>query len=284
MKLKPFFSLLIISGFTAGLGACAAPLSWPESPLYTVPASDPQWTPPLDKQAALKLITGHYAHYDVVSYEETNTRTPMRTMVITYGFTDLYVENGRLYQKDSFCHAEQKINQKSVKAVFSDKATRAIKPRVQEVELKNMGGQWIIYRPASPTLLGIDGDPAQPLSRNPQDPGLTDPDGDGHPGVTVELRIGGFMKGFIYITRREIYQNHLTLHSDGNLYGHVVDSSEQFVVGATMKILRQQSNPHQNPDPGLNPLMLIRISEDIDTCEELMENSAQWFPLEPEFL
>ena len=118
-------------------------------------------------------------------------------------------------------------------------------------------------------LLGIEGDPSKPLSEDPNDPLLIDPDNDGHPGVTVEINIGNFIKGEIYITRREIYSNFLTINQDGSITGYVKDDSEQFVVGASMKILAQPSNSIQNPDPGMNPVILIPIDPEIDTAEEL---------------
>ena len=140
-----------------------------------------------------------------------------------------------------------------------------------------------MYRPATPSLLGIRGDPMKPLSKNPNDPSLTDPDQDGHPGVTVQISVGKFFQGEIYITRREIFSNYLTLNYNGTLSGHVVDKSEQFVVGASKKILNQPSNSIQHPDPGLSPVLLVPVDSSIDTFEELMQIRDEIFPEEPEF-
>ncbi len=64
----------------------------------------------------------------------------MRTFVISYGFTDFYLEDGKLMQSDRFVHAEQKLSRKKATSVFSEKAVQAIKPRVQEVELSYQDG------------------------------------------------------------------------------------------------------------------------------------------------
>ena len=232
----------------------------------------------------MAAIAGHYAHYDVVAYEDVTTRTPMKTFIISYGFTDFRIREGRLVQTDCFCHAEQKLDQRNTTSTFSDEATQAILPREQEVDLRFEAGEWHVYRPASPTLLGITGDPLQPLSTDPDDPRLIDPDGDGNPGVTVRIGIGGFLNGEIYIIRREIFEDYLTLNSDGNLYGYVKDDSEQFVLGASLRVLAQQSNAVQIPDPLMSPIMLIRVDDELDTCEELMETRDLLFPPEPEFL
>jgi hypothetical protein len=259
-------------------------MKWPESPLYVFENSVFDTTLFSDREKVLNEIVGHYAHYDVVAYEDTTTRTTMRTFIISYGYTDLYLEDGRLMQSDRFVHAEQKLSRKKAKSVFSDAAVQAIKPRVQEVELYRKDGIWQLYRPATPSLLGIEGDPLKPLSTDPNDPNLTDPDKDGHPGVTVSISVGKFFKGDIYLIRREIFINYLTFNNNGTLSGYVIDKSEQFVVGASKKILNQKSNQFQYPDNGLNPLLLVKIDPSIDTPEELMEIRDKIFPVEPEFI
>lgn len=265
------------------LNSCSKPLEWPASPLYEFERGAPNAAYPEDPESAMEALAGHYAHYDVVAYEDTTTRTTMRTFIISYGFTDLYMENGKLMQSDRFVHAEQKLSRKNARSEFSKEAVRAIKPRVSEVELSSKDGIWHLYRPATPSLLGIEGDPSLPLSTDPEDPRLTDPDRDGHPGVTVKISVGRFFNGEIYITRREIFSNYLTLNYNGTLTGYVVDRSEQFVVGASKKILSQESNSVQHPDPGLSPVLLVRVDPEVDTFEELMQIRDEIFPEEPEF-
>jgi len=236
-----------------------------------------------EAQARAALL-GHCAHHDVVTYEDRGTRTPMKTLVVSYGFTDFVERDGKILQIDRFVHASHKINQRGVESSFPDAAAEAIAPRVQEVRLYEEGGAWRVYRPESPVLLGIRGDPSSRLSRDPKDPLLTDSDGDGHPGVTVRLAIGGILKGELYITRREIYRNYLALHPDGRWIGRVEDLSEQFVVGASMAILRQESNNRQLPDPGLNPELLVRVQESVSTWKDLEAMRDALFPPEPAFV
>ena len=265
------------------LASCSRPLDWPESPLYNFEKGEADTSYPADLESARQAIVGHYAHYDVVAYEDTTTRTTMRTLIISYGFTDFYLEDGKLMQADRFVRAEQKLSKKNARSVFSDEAVQAIKPRVQEVELTQKDGVWHIYRPPTPSLLGISGDPSKPLSTDPNDPNLTDPDRDGHPGVTVQISVGKFFEGEIYITRREIFTIYVSLNYNGTLSGYVIDESEQFVVGASKKILNQPSNSIQYPDKGLSPLLLVPVDPDIDTLEELMQIRDEIFPPEPAF-
>ena len=273
----------VILAFLFILNSCSGPLEWPDSPLYVFEQGEQKTTQPADRDSVLKEIAGHYAHYDVVAYEDTTTKTTMRTFIISYGFTDFYLENGKLMQSDRFVHAEQKLSRKNSKSTLKDEAVQAIKPRVQEVELFHKDGTWNIYRPESPSLLGINGDPMKPLPTDPNDPNITDPDEDGHPGVTVQISVGKFFKGEIYLIRREIFSNYLTLNNNGTLSGYVIDRSEQFVVGASKKILNQKSNNFQNPDTGLSPVLLVKVDPGIDTFGELMQIRDDIFPKEPEF-
>ena len=272
-----FLAFLII------LNSCSKPLEWPKSPLYVFEKGESSASYPADLENAMKEIAGHYAHYDVVAYEDTTTKTTMRTFIISYGFTDFYLEDGKLMQSDRFVRAEQKLSRKNAESIFRDEAVQAIKPRVQEVELFLKDGIWNIYRPETPSLLGIEGDPMKPLSTDPNDPNLTDPDNDGNPGVTVEISVGKYFRGEIYITRREIFSNYLALNNNGTLSGYVIDRSEQFVVGASKKILNQESNPFQHPDTGLSPVLLVKVDPEIDTLEELLQIRDDIFPPEPEF-
>jgi len=251
--------------------------------LYDFEQGESNTTQPADLESARKAIVGHYAHYDVVAYEDTTTKTTMRSFIISYGFTDLYLEEGKLMQSDRFVHAAQKLSRKNASSGISDEAVQAIRPRVQEVDLSFKEGRWHVYRPATPSLLGIQGDPSKPLSTDADDPNITDPDMDGNPGVTVRISVGKFFTGEIYIIRREIFTNYLTLNNNGTISGHVEDRSEQFVVGASKKILNQPSNSFQHPEKGLSQVLLVPIDPGIDTPEELMEIRDEIFPPEPEF-
>lgn len=261
---------------------CSNPKDWPESPLYETPVNDPNWQRPAGREEAMEAMEGRYANYNVVAYYGDTPNGPLSTFVISYGFTELVIENGELVAYDSFCSAAHKANQNMVTS-FPDAATQAIVPRSVAVDVYEEDGEWKMWRPPTPTLLGIDGDPDVPLSMDPNDPLINDDDNDGKPGVTVFVKLFGLLRGEIYIARREIYQNYLTLYSDGSLRGTVVDDSEQLVIGASLRILNTPNNPAQWDDPGLNPVILIPIGDDICSCEELMANRDLLFPEEPEF-
>ena len=230
----------------------------------------------------MAAMAGHYAHYDIVAYEGETANGPLSTFVVSYGYTDLVIEGENLVAYDRFCHAEYIANQ-PFDTIFSDAATQAIQPIGAICEVYQEDGLWKVRRPATPTLNGIDGDPNVPLSMDRNDPLIRDDDNDGKPGVTVSVKLFGLIDGEIYIARREIFANEMTLYSDGSLRGNVIDDSEQLVIGASLAILDTPNNPPQRRDPGLNPILLIPVADEIDTCEELMESRDSLFPPEPRF-
>jgi hypothetical protein len=283
--LKSCSPVVTLTALAAGcllLAGCSIPLPWPESPLYETPTNDPNWVAPASMEEAMAARAGHYAHYDIVAYDGQTANGPLATFIVSYGFTDLVIEDGELVAYDRFCHAEYIANQ-PFDTIFSDAATQAIQPPGAVLDVYEENGEWKLYRPATPTLNGIDGDPNEPLSTDRNDPLISDDDNDGKPGVTVVVRLFGFIEGEIYIARREIFKNDLTLFSDGSLRGNVIDDSEQLVIGASLPFLDTPNDPPQRRDPGLNPILLIPVSDDIDKCEELMVIRDSLFPPEPEF-
>lgn len=273
--------LVICLGMLQG---CATSYPWPGASTVS-PTNAKSLTDfsGLSRADAMAMIEGLYSHYDVVAYEDIDAKPVMRTFVISYGFTEFFVDDNQLIERDRFCHAEHKMSFKTVRTRFSDEATQAIIPDDKVVDLYLEDGQWQIVRKATPTLLGIQGDPKLPLSRNKNDPNIEDSDGDGKPGVTVQVIIGGIIKGKIYITRREVFENIMTVETPDRIIGTVIDSSEQFILGANLGILDKPSDPVQHPDPTMSPIVLTRLPDDIKTCDQLMEKRNSLFPPEPEF-
>lgn len=270
---------VVVVGMSAG---CSFPQPWPEEPLYEFPENDADWERPATKAEAMAAIEGRYAHYDIVAYEGTTANGPLSTFIVSYGYTDFVIEDDELVMYDRFCSASYIANQ-NFETIFSDAATQSIDAPGVVVDVYREGGEWKVYRPATPTLVGIDGDPSEPLSMDRNDPLLSDDDGDGKPGVTVVVRLFGLIEGEIYIARREIFRNEMTLFSDGSLRGRVIDDSEQLVLGASLFFLDTPNNPPQRRDPGLNPIILIPVAAEVDTCEELAAMRDALFPEEPSF-
>lgn len=223
-------------------------------------------------------LAGRWAHYDIVAYEDSL----MKTMIISYGFTDFAVEGDQLIESEEFCHADQ-VSDQPIETSISDEATQAIKPVSTPVEVTGEEGAWHVARPGTPTPVGIRlEDPANDeLPTDPNDPRIVDDDGDGNPGITVVIRAGGEVFGELYLARREIFAYDLVQDGPDSMTGTVTDSSEQLVIGASTPILEStDAQWEQVADPTLNPILLQRVGEDWD-CDRLMAERDELFPPDP---
>jgi len=235
-------------------------------------------TDQVDVETAAKQLAGRYAHYDVVAYDSGT----IKTLIISYGLTDLSVEDGKLIEHDSFCHAEQRSDQ-PVETTISDAATQAIKPKSIAVEISRKDGRYHLWRPETPTGVGIHlEDPAtQALPEDPHDPRIADDDRDGNPGITVHIKISDSLQGDLFIARREIFAYSLDEQDDGSLIGTVSDRSEQLVIGASDPIFAIASTWTQHADLTKSPIILKPVGADWD-CQRLMQARDELFPPTPQ--
>lgn len=254
-------TLVVLSGCGQGSGDAGA---------------DPT-APPSEVEQAVERVAGRYAHFDVVAYQDPL----MKTLIISYGFTNLTVEDGTLVAKESFCSSEHRSDQ-PIQVTLSDKATQAIDPVPTPVTLTVEAGRARISRPETPTGIGVTlADPANdPLPTDPNDPRVTDDDGDGKPGVTSTIKVTDTFGGEIYIARREIFAYVVDEQADGSLTGTVSDHSEQLVIGASNDAFLTQAQWTQYPDVTKSPIILIPVDSDWD-CSRLMAERAQLFPPTP---
>ncbi len=222
-------------------------------------------------------LAGRYAHYDVVAYQSTD----MKTLIISYGFTDLAVKAGNLFATESFCHSEHRSDQ-PITTEMSDAATSAIRPPQTQVTVTQKNGKARIRRPASPTGIGIRlSDPANDaLPTDPNDPRIADDDHDGNPGITVHIKVTDDLSGDLFIARREIFAYDVVAQDDASLRGVVSDHSEQLIVGATNDIFKTTAEWTQHPDLSKSPILLKPVAKSWD-CTRLMAERDRLFPPTP---
>lgn len=228
--------------------------------------------------AGAEDLPGRYAHYDVVAYEGDD----MKTLIISYGFTDYDLVDGEIISDDSFCFSEHRSDQ-PINVEFSDAATQAIRPVPVAVTVTEEDGVLHVSRPATPTGIGVRlEDPANdPLPTDPDDPRIADDDGDGNPGVTATITVTPELSGEIYLARREIFAYEAQRQDDGSLTGTVDDDSEQLVIGASDPAFETGGQWTQYPDPAKSPILLIPVDRSWD-CERLRAERDALFPPTPE--
>ncbi len=114
-----------------------------------------------------------------------------------------------------------------------------------------------------------------PLPTDDDDPRVVDGDGDGRPGVTVEVK--GFVSGQVYLVQRLIRGLRGTVGPDGRMTGTVTGAGDQVVIGASNGILKTFTPKFEhNPDPERNTFVWVPVPEDA-TCESVLAGRDRLF-------
>ena len=223
-------------------------------------------------------LVGKYAHYDIVAYKDKFLGPiNLKSNIISYGITDLFVKEGKLYSKDRFCFSDYKANI-PFNSKTSDEFTKAIIPKIVEMEVLKTGNDVRLYRPETPTLVGVKLDSyLEDFPEDPTSPLFVDDDKDGKPGITVNLSLGQFFQEELYIARKEIFSYDMKLNENGVISGIVRDRSQQYIISASRDDLVDGNNPPQNPNLSLSPIYLAPIDADID-CDSLKAGRDKYFP------
>ena len=270
----PIRWVLVIACAAGLLASACASESDAQSPTTAAPSASgvAKGLPP-----GAEDLVGRYAHFDVVAYQDAT----MKTLVISTGFSDLELRDGKLWNVQRFCHADMGSDQ-NLQITISDAATRAIVPVDTPVKVTEVDGKLHVSRPATPTAIGIKiTDPStEALPTDPKDPRIFDADGDGHPGVTSKVKVSDALQGEIYLARREIFAYDLTQQSPDRLVGSITDRSEQLILGASNPLFLASAQWKQIDDPKRNPVIWQRVDADWD-CDRLAAERDRIFPPNP---
>lgn len=223
-------------------------------------------------------LVGTYAHYDVVSYDAKLVGPiHLKSRIISFGITKLFLKDGKLVTKDSFCFSDYRANI-PFQSKTSDEFTRAIVPAEVEMEVMQTNGELLIHRPETPTLLGVKlKHYTENFPEDANDPRYIDDDKDGKPGVTVNLTLGKFLDEELYISRKEIFSYDVKRWENGILSGVVRDRSQQHIIGASKDNLVKGNNPIQNMNLSKSPIYLIPMKQNL-SCDELKAKRHLYFP------
>lgn len=163
-----------------------------------------------------------------------------------------------------------------VRTVIPDALVEAIDPRSNTVVLTNDGGRTLVSGWEQLQVLGADLDDPESdtLPMSPDDPRVSDPDGDGNPGITVLVR--GFVSGDIYLVQRGFSRLSATVVNSGELHGTIVWDQEQHILDATTGVLRSAPPTWADPDAERNWFRSIPIDA-ASSCSDIVANSDRWF-------
>lgn len=188
-----------------------------------------------------------------------------------WGLVDIVQEGDTLVMTERGCHVESEGSDASI----PDAVPQSIEPRVATLEFVSEGAlRWV--RPETSVAVGWT--PASESDSIPQtadDPRVIDQDGDGQPGVTVN--VSGLASGDVYVVQWQRGWYEGELGSSGEITGENHGSgSEQKTIGASTSLLEMDVANRPNPDTSMNRVRLIPIDAGYD-CDRLLAEADAIF-------
>jgi len=156
-----------------------------------------------------------------------------------------------------------------------DAIPRSVPAGDSPFRLWERNGQLLWRRPENVIPVGVKlANPATDvLPTMASDPRVWDQDKDGQPGVTV--KVSGFASGDIYVVQRQ--RSHQSGQVTGTtIAGHVVDASDQSVIGASNPTLNQNIMSTPDPDPAKNTVEFVKLTSAYD-CDRLVADEKTLF-------
>jgi len=175
--------------------------------------------------------------------------------------------DGAWTQRQRLCGVAVQDDLKRAKTVIPKTFVDAQPEQVFPVTLQDAADGWTYAADPGPLDVGWDRATAgDKLPERPDDPGVTDPDGDGHPGATVHLEVPLFHRIDIYVVQRghTVYEGKV---ADGGVAGRlVVRRLDQHTLGASNVFFA--ATPPLRVVPGQSTFSLTPVPPQA-TCDDL---------------
>lgn len=229
---------------------------------------------------------GDYAH-TVGYYAEKITITTLDEMPFFgesestshyYSLTRIGAIDGELFSRAQSCTSEvggSWLAQVSI----SDEVTQKIAPLTGKLSFHKEDGKLMVSREwvAVPLGVTIDNPMNEELPYDPNDPGIFDAEGDGNPGISVDIGILGGLGGTAQLYVIRIERGAWEAQVDENHYfrGYVKDDSKQRVIGASDEKFVQDLGSRHHPDPEKSTILLIPLEGDDWNCDKLIEKREE---------
>ncbi|MBT4520802.1 MAG: hypothetical protein HOC23_12425 [Halieaceae bacterium] len=229
---------------------------------------------------------GDYAHM-VGYYAEKVTITTLDEMPFFgesestshyYSLTRIGAIDGELFSRAQSCTSEvggSWLAQVSI----SDEVTQKIAPITGKLSFHKEEGKLLVSREWVAVPLGITMDDPmnEDLPYNPNDSRVVDTEGDGKPGISVDIEILGGLAGTaqIYAIRIERGAWEAQVDENGFFRGTVKDDSMQRVIGASDEKFAQDLGSRHHPNPEKSTILLIPLDGDDWNCDKLIEKREE---------
>jgi len=224
-------------------------------------------------------LSGRWAQLQVTtSIVELPIAGPAPSKTESLIVVDIEQTGEKLILEETVCSLQTEGPTPLVETTYPDAFTHALSGRVRVAELARRQGRYVYREPKSYRTTGVDLDnPAEDeLPREPDDPRVRDPDGDGHPGLTVEVK--GFVNGRVFMVQKGWSELQGVVRSARQIEGSVRWASDQSVLDATHRFLTHPPSSRPHPEPGRHYFRMARIPSGA-SCTEVTARAGALFGL-----
>lgn len=193
---------------------------------------------------------------------------------------DVEQDNELLTMNDTYCFTSIVDSSLLATTEIPDTFIAGLRPQPREATLRVRGETITFVQEPYVEVRGatLDDMLEDALPVDPDDPRVIDQDGDGFPGMTVNVNLMGLIEAQIYVVQRVQYQLFGILSSD-RIEGTIEWADEQVVLAATNPMLMADSTGYPDPDLSKHIFIMIRAQE-AWTCEWLREHWREIFGIE----
>ena len=178
-------------------------------------------------------------------------------------------DGANVFLDEQVCRLVTKAPTSLVRTTYPDAFIRAVSGNQRRGRLERDGDRFRYVEPKQAYWRGMrpEIDVAEPLPSDASDPRIADLDGDGQPGLTVQ--VGGLIDGEIFLVQRSWSELDGVVRSGNKIEGQVAWGSEERILGASRSLLK--SKPEKRPDPERrsNFFRMRRVPQTA-TCEQVL--------------
>jgi hypothetical protein len=196
-------------------------------------------------------------------------------------FVDVEQDDLSLDMSDRYCFSIIVESSPLATTEIPDAFMRSLRPDPREGVLQDEDGSLTFRQAWHLEIRGavLDNPETDELPVDPEDPRVVDQDGDGFPGMTVNVNLLGIMKEQMYVVQRVQYELDGVVISSDRIEGLIRWTDEQVVVAATNPMLMAGTDSKPDPDPDKHVFVMLRAQEGW-TCEWLRDHWREVFGLE----
>lgn len=232
-----------------------------------------------DVADAPAALGGTWAKQMVFYSESSALRITTRTKVERLLLVRATSDGDRLVTTEEHCEVNS-VSSAAAKVDFPEALKRALPTRYQTFTLSDEAGQLRLSAPTSVEVLGarLADAAGDTLPQSPSDPRVFDLDGDGQPGVTVQVKGRVVLVNIdarVYLTQRTLIQESGTLRDAQTIAGPLHWSMEQYTMGSDNGLLARLT-PTITPRLDGSVFTMRKLSDDA-TCATVKARYASLF-------